>query len=228
MPNLPFPPLQPDDWLIERLRNVTVHDPRYESAWYGPYNAMLSHYFPYQQQFLIKPQPKVRQPIAEDLSVSFSSVIAHSSEAGDLEDADNPDWDDLQDFSLTSEGAFVFSAGSILVPDFIVAKATRYSTHDVTLLVVEVKIEKPTDDEAVSSRQQLQDYMERVFQQHQRNTRLVGLLICGTIVEICTIENGGKLVETDKVKHDLTSAIGSKAVWQVLHDIAVDNWSYAG
>ena len=85
MPDLPFPPLQPQNRLIERLRNTVTSNPHYEATWYGPYNAVLSHYFPYQQRFLIKPQPKLREAIAESLSEdSFSSILAQSSDAGDI------------------------------------------------------------------------------------------------------------------------------------------------
>jgi hypothetical protein len=94
------PSLEPERWLVERLRNITRFDPRFESSWYGPYNALLSHYFPYQQRFLIKPQSKFRA--AQEADVSFSSVHAEPS----VELDGPPDDDSLQaaDLSMNSMG----------------------------------------------------------------------------------------------------------------------------
>ena len=117
----------------------------------------------------------------------------------------------------------MWHSGPLVIPDFIISKATQFSTHDTTLLVVEVK---GPDSEEELSRQQLYEYMERICQQHQRNTKLVGLLVSAATIEVYTIEIGGN-IESDEIQYDLTSDADNKAVWQVLHDIATDNWTYA-
>lgn len=133
------------------------------------------------------------------------------------------------DVSMTSEGAFVFSGpGPTYIPDFIVAKATQFPTHDTTLLVIEVKLREPKEEEGwVILTAQLHEYMCVIPQQHQQDTRLVGLLICGTSVQISTLNDRGQVIVTDDVKYDLASDTGSKAIWQLLLAIAIENWTYA-
>lgn len=137
MPNCPLPSLQPEEWLTKRLVNTTESSPHFEALWYGVYNALLSHYFPYQQCFLIKPQPKIQEPLSKDMDVSFSSAQAESSMVVEHDDDDEPNF--ATDLSMTSMGGFAMLGGSTAIPDFIVTKATEFASHDKALLLVEVK-----------------------------------------------------------------------------------------
>ena len=214
------PPLEPEWWLVQRLRNITRFDPRFESSWYGPYNALLSHYFPYQQQFLIKPQAKFRA--AQEADVSFSSVQAEPS----VELDGPPDEDSLRvaDLSINSMGFLALtSSGSTFIPDFIVAKATQFATLDTPLLVVEIKLEESTDKSVwVTYQNQVDEYMGSIANQMSGNTPLVGLLICGTKVKIFRLESPSDVVKMDKV----TRSINGKTVRELLLKIATDNWQY--
>jgi hypothetical protein len=60
---LPVRPL--DQWLDTRLDSTLKENLRYEASWYGPINSLLTHVFPLQQRFMIKPQPKLRPVVSE-------------------------------------------------------------------------------------------------------------------------------------------------------------------
>ena len=57
----------------------------------------------------------------------------------------------------------MWQSGLLVIPDFIMSKATQLSTHDTTLLIVEVK--GPNSEEELP-RQQLHEYMEHICHQH--------------------------------------------------------------
>ncbi|KAN0085720.1 hypothetical protein V8E55_006854 [Tylopilus felleus] len=215
-----LPPLQPEQWLVQRLENIAQFDPRFEASWYGPYNALLSHYFPYQQQFLIKPQPKIRD--AEEADVSFSSVQAEPSI--ELDESLDEDSFAAVDLSMNSMGFATFTGtGRIYIPDFIVAKATQFASHDRPLLIAEVKVDEPTDEfDWVTYQNQLDEYMDSLSNQMSSDTPLVGLLICGTKVKIFRLEGPGSSITMDRATH----SINSKAVRELLQKISTDNWGY--
>jgi hypothetical protein len=119
-----FPPVQPlDEWLQRRLASTIEEDLRYEASFYGPINSLLTHVFPLQQQFMVKPQPKLH-PVAgmpppqsdaessEQVSIDSMNNVVQSRKAGRV---------------LTDE------------PDFIVVKAGFEYGGDLALAVVEVK-----------------------------------------------------------------------------------------
>ncbi|KAF8547788.1 hypothetical protein OG21DRAFT_1517028 [Imleria badia] len=218
---MPYPPVDPEQWLVQRLANIAQFNPRFESAWYGPYNALLSHYFPYQQYFLVKPQPKIRDADMHDEDISFSSTQAESSVVADaLDEASSS----AANLSLTSTGALVLSnAGSTYVPDFVVVKATQFATQDTPLLVVEVKLHEPMNDsDWVASEHQMDRYMDSLGSHMPRGSRLTGLLICGKKVKIFRWEGPKYGVKMDTMKR----SINGKIVRNLLWNIATENWDY--
>lgn len=197
--------------------NLAEFDPRFEASWYGPYNALLSHYSPYQQCFLVKPQPKVREVEPEIGDISFSSIQADSSAISSNEASFSAD------LSMTSMGNFVVHGGSIIMPDFIVTKATEFASHDKVLLLVEVKPRTPeTESDMAAYMYQMDSYMDRVAEQLPEGARLVGLLVCGTEVTISRLDGPKGAIRVDQVSHD----INSTTVRELLLDIARDNWDY--
>ncbi|KAF8130339.1 hypothetical protein EV363DRAFT_1219313 [Boletus edulis] len=217
MPNLPLPSLRPDGWLTRRLANVAEFSPRFEASWYGPYNALLSHYFPYQQHFLVKPQPRVRAVQPEIGDISFSSIQADSSTIS----SDEANFS--ADLSMTSMGNFAVHGGSTIVPDFIVTKATEFASHDKALLLVEVKPCMPDiESDMVAYEYQMDSYMDRIAEQLEEGRRLVGLLVCGTEVTISRLDGPECAIQVDQRSHD----INSTTIRELLLDIARDNWDY--
>ena len=211
MPNLPLPPLHPEEWLAERFVHVAEFDPRFESSWYGLHIALLSHYFPYQQTFLVRPQPKIRDSYEEELS--FSSIRAESSMMADSENSF------VGDTSITSTGVLTLPGLSYHVPDFTVTKATQYTTHDRLLLLVEVKPREPNEARWTVHISQMDGYMEAASQHLEKGAGLVGLLICGTTVQVCRLASPGAQVTADKMTYELNSV----AIRQLLHSISKDN-----
>ena len=101
-PDLPIPP-----WLATRLRTAGGEgSPRYEASLYGPINCLLMWHFPVAQQYMIKPQGKIRPQYDSDIA----------------------DGDDLARISLDSYGGEVIPRDerggeqSVKIPDFIVVK----------------------------------------------------------------------------------------------------------
>jgi len=224
---LPHPSLQPDQWLVNRIQS-TAADPRphkLEASWYGIHNALLSHYFTYNQRFLIKPQAKIREDCSESISVSSTHAEASFSASSTSISASRP-------LALvTSTGGMAGTESrNVLIPDFFVVKATEYATHDTPLLVVEVKTEEPsTRREWKVATDQLHEYMGRIAHHHgQAGTRLRlhGLLICGIKVKISSSSPGAQpgdpLVRQDRKEHNITN---SRELWKLLRDIAVANWN---
>lgn len=218
MPNQLLPSLQPEEWLTERLTNVGASDPHYEASWYGPYNALLSHYFPYQQRFLIKPQPRIRHPFIDDGDFSFSSIEAESSIVMDgpiTADTDAP---------VTSFGGLARHSGFTFIPDFIVAKATKFTSQDTALLLVEVKVREPATHSAKRSNSyQMNKYMSTLVDQMLEGAKLVGLLVCGTDVTVCRGEGASQVyVEEAEIAHN----INSPTIRELLLGVAQNNWDY--
>lgn len=214
MPNLSLPPLHPEDWLAERFVHIAEFDPRFESSWYGLHIALLSHYFPYQQKFLIKPQPRIRDLYEEE--PSFSSIQAESSMTADSEVSF------VGDASITSTGVLTLPGLSYRVPDFTVTKATQYATHDRLLLLVEVKPREPDEADWIVYTAQMDGYMEAAGQHLEKGASLVGLLICGTTVQVRRLAGPEAQITVDKTTYKLSSV----AIRQLLHDISEDNWNH--
>ena len=213
MPNSPLPPLHPKEWLAERFIRVAESDPRFESSWYGLHIALLSHYFPYQNKFLIKPQPKVRDSYEEELS--FYSDRAETSMSSDL------DGGFAGDTSITSTGVLTLPGLSYHIPDFTVTKATQFTTHDKLLLLVEVKPREPENmKDWKSFGAQMEAYMDAASHHLEKGASLVGLLICGTVAQVCKLARPGAEIVTDRKRYDVNSI----AIRQLLHDLAEENW----
>ncbi|KAG6896157.1 hypothetical protein C0993_008708 [Termitomyces sp. T159_Od127] len=237
MPNNSGPPLKPDLWLQQRLTNLSYPPPQYESSWYGPHNALLSHYFPYQQQFLVKPQSRIRvgPPLAADELDLPSFEVEVSFDLPGPESAD--DNLNLDEVSFESTGAPVTSRNAAgqdqsYIPDFIVCKATQFTTHDRTLLIAEVKVQPAKSrNEKVKFEVQMTDYMKAYAKSHDDTTAnpdmrikdLYGLLICGPYVQIFLLESTGARIIEQKYTPQLT--INSGVVQELLRNIAVENWA---
>ncbi|KAF9230903.1 hypothetical protein BU15DRAFT_68794 [Melanogaster broomeanus] len=214
------PPSEAPVWLQRRLRVFDRIPPRYESSWYGPHNSLFSHFFPGEQQFLVKPQPRIRPPIDPD--ASFSSTMAERSFGGSDKDSDeDSDEDsDVGDISFSSDGGPVLPRArgaerTYHIPDFIIAKATEFASQDRTLFIVEVKVDASQSLRTASS--QLVQYMEAYLANHAVDD-LFGLLIRGTEVHILS------LVERQVVLDENAIDINDQRIWDFLHDIARQNW----
>jgi hypothetical protein len=116
-------PLMPD-WLSDRITAAGGEfSGRYEASLYGPVCAFLTKHFPVDQQFMVKPQGKIRP--------SFESAT--------------DDLDDLVRISLDSYADEVLprdqpgAESGVEIPDFIVVKASRGLHGDRVLVVIEVK-----------------------------------------------------------------------------------------
>ena len=120
---------------------------------------------------------------------------------------------------LTSMGGL--AGGSTFVPDFIVAKATGFVSHDRALLLVEIKPRKPgTQSTRKKYEYQMNQYMDFIAEQIPEDAKLVGLLICGTEVTMYTLEGPRSLCVMDVARHDINSV----TIRELLLDIAKDNW----
>lgn len=157
-------------WLRRRLERSENggRSPHFETSLYGPINMMLFNWFPHTDNFMVKPQARIREP---------------------LDDIGDDEFDEAN-ISVESTGALVPGSGSGNVQgdymlDWIVAKATESATGDRPILVVEVK---RNNSRRTKSVQQLVDYMERFGQQPWYN-QLVGFLIENTTVQIYRVVN---------------------------------------
>jgi len=119
-----FPPVRPlDEWLQRRLASTIEEDLRFEASFYGPINSLLTHVFPLQQRFMVKPQPKLH-PVA---GMPPPQSEAESSERVSIDSMNNV---------VQSRKAGRVSTDE---PDFIVVKAGFEYGGDLALAVVEVK-----------------------------------------------------------------------------------------
>jgi len=119
-----FPPVRPlDEWLQRHLASTIEEDLRYEASFYGPINSLLTHVFPLQQRFMVKPQPKLH-PVA---GMPPPQSEAESSERVSIDSMNNV---------VQSRKAGRVSTDE---PDFIVVKAGFEYGGDLALAVVEVK-----------------------------------------------------------------------------------------
>jgi len=119
-----FPPVRPlDEWLQRRLASTIEEDLRFEASFYGPINSLLTHVFPLQQRFMVKPQPKLH-PVA---GMPPPQSEAESSERVSIDSMNNV---------IQSRKAGRVSTDE---PDFIVVKAGFEYGGDLALAVVEVK-----------------------------------------------------------------------------------------
>jgi hypothetical protein len=119
-----FPPVRPlDEWLQRHLASTIEEDLRFEASFYGPINSLLTHVFPLQQRFMVKPQPKLH-PVA---GMPPPQSEAESSERVSIDSMNNV---------VQSRKAGRVSTDE---PDFIVVKAGFEYGGDLALAVVEVK-----------------------------------------------------------------------------------------
>ncbi|KAL0957265.1 hypothetical protein HGRIS_001079 [Hohenbuehelia grisea] len=89
------------EWIITRLHNMGEMEPRYEASYRGAHNAFLQSYFPASQNFLIKTETRLRQPVTTD-------------------DPKQPN----ERTSIDSNGQHVHIRANDGVPDFVVCFAT--------------------------------------------------------------------------------------------------------
>ena len=202
-PNNMVPP-----WLAVRLRSAGgLLAPRYEASLYGPINSLLNWYFPVVQEFMIKPQGKIRPE--------------HTSDVVD---------DDVEmvRVSLDSYGGEVLSREekggeqSLKAPDFTVVKATASLHNDRVLMIIEVKRFEMSLE---SAQNQIGEYFDALSDKYKFTNgqplfdRLEGLLIVGKDVLLVTLSSAGAEIEFSPI-HDITSA----AVHNFVREIAVANW----
>ena len=162
---------KPPQWVYDRLAATGGENKaRYEASLYGPLNAFLTSYFGVDQNFMVKPQPKIRPEFignSEDVLFRPSLDSYHA------------------EVLPRSFGGFEAQLRS---PDFIVVKATASRDNDRLLLVVEIKPSDMFEENAV---EQLSEYMGMLADKHRHDTKeplfantLHGLLILGDHVRI--------------------------------------------
>lgn len=207
------PPLNVDEWLMKRINNFANDPPRYEASWYGPYNALLWHYFPYKQQFMVKPQPKLR-PVYTVESLGPQQNVESTQEK----------------LSYASAGHLVLPRkkrgreSNVVVPDFTVVKASESvgpENPDRPFLYVEVKPNTEIE-EWTTGRNQLHKYMRHHVDTIK--TDADGLLICGAEAEIYRqIYKVNKVVPPRRVGR--RCCIKDGPVQEFLHRLSTKNWS---
>ncbi|KAI0943246.1 hypothetical protein AcW1_002457 [Taiwanofungus camphoratus] len=98
-------------WLRDRFAAISSVDAvHYESSLYGPINMLLTEYFPARGRFLVKPQPRLREPLVPG---GRASTDSYGQSVGTSDD-DN-------------------------IPDFVVAVGGSQLNSDTLFLVLEVK-----------------------------------------------------------------------------------------
>ncbi|KAG5349369.1 hypothetical protein C0989_004354 [Termitomyces sp. Mn162] len=193
-----------EPWLQTRILNISENPPRYEASWYGPYNALLSHFFPYTRQFMVKPQPKLRPRRAINPGESISNIS--------LASAGYP----VQSHAVLDESRL---ESDVFIPDFIVAKATESLEADQSLLQVEIKVH--TDETSWEmGRVQLQRYMSRHM--CSEGSTIYGLLICGGEAEM--YKKASKEARTRIHLVGRRCPIKEKEVLDFLYRIAAEHW----
>jgi hypothetical protein len=202
-PNTPMP-----GWLVDRIKATgSSLKPRYEASLYGPINTLLTWRFPAHRQFMVKPQGKIRPHYATD-------------------DADLGE-EGMARLSLDSYRSEVLPRGMIgreqgvMVPDFILTKASASLNADRVLAVVEVK---PSDMDDLAALGQLGEYLgmfqDKVTVDGQPLfATLYGLLVIGHHVIILTVEGPGAAPKESQ-RYDITSQV----VHNFLETIAAENW----
>jgi hypothetical protein len=174
---------KPPTWVYNRITATGGKlGARYEASMYGPINSFLSSYFPAHQNFMVKPQPKLRPEFVPDGSDPGARISHDSYRASVIPRA----------FPGLEEG--------LLSPDFIVIKATSEKDNDELLLVVEIK---PKDRSLQNAEEQLVDYMESVANKVRVDTNepickgeVKGMLVVGDKVTLLALPIGGKVGRT--------------------------------
>ncbi|KAL0957398.1 hypothetical protein HGRIS_001199 [Hohenbuehelia grisea] len=103
-------------WINERLQRIEESGTHYEASLRGPHNAILNSYFPASQNFLVKTEARLRQPVTVD-------------------DPEQPG----ERVSIDSNGQQVHTRSDDGVPDFVVSYATSDPRGDVPWLIWELK-----------------------------------------------------------------------------------------
>jgi hypothetical protein len=134
-------PLEP--WLESRIMS-TLTDPNvhYESSQYGPINGLLSHVFPIQRRFMVKPQAKLRPVgLREELNDARTSIDSNSNEM----------------LSRTTAGGK--RETGIDEPDFVIVKSGPNYGDDVPVAIVEIKRNDRSYEQDIK---QMERYMRHI------------------------------------------------------------------
>ncbi|KAF8815506.1 hypothetical protein BYT27DRAFT_7128975 [Phlegmacium glaucopus] len=199
------PALLIPNWVHERIRAAGGHlSPRYEAAMYGPINSFLGCYYPVTVGFMVKPQGKIRPEHVTDIREEELARVSIDSYGGEV-------------LSRDQRGG----EKGVLVPDFIVVKATSSLYMDRVLLIVEIKRH---DESPLVAHEQLLAYMEafadktKYFDGGKLFEQLYGMLVMGNQASLFTVKHNEEAVIT--IFHDMNSV----EVQQFLRDIAIRNW----
>lgn len=162
-------------WLRSRLRALDRYNTRHEASHYGPTNGLLVHAFPLEDNFLVKPQPKVRLPADEDaVNTSFDSYAGMVPSRGENE-------------------------LNMFIPDFVVVRAGPDNVSDRAIIVVENKLidldSGMTKGTAAEAKNQLKEYMSRLCKKDPREP-IHGVLLTQTTAHVYR----GEFVEAEKFK----------------------------
>ncbi|KIL56343.1 hypothetical protein M378DRAFT_17159 [Amanita muscaria Koide BX008] len=189
-------------WVLQRLIAVGGETgPRYEASLYGPTNSLLVSYFPVTDQFMVKPQGKIRPEFVNDSDATVRASL------------------DSYHAEVLPRG-FGGSEVGVGIPDFIVVKATEAKDNDRVLLVVEIK---SSDRTAGDAAEQLGNYLAAFSHKNIAGTQeplfnvLYGLLIVGKKVQLLTLPISGEVGISGLL------AIDNGAVHAFLKNIATTN-----
>jgi hypothetical protein len=167
------------EWTRQRLVNTFANPPRYENSYYGPINGILNSIFPVHQRFLVKPQAVLRPTLPVESSIYLppdtpvhpqatrSSARVSAIAVQPQTHRHHSSVDSQISVDSTGDAALSRSAGgwedSILIPDFVVVKATESTHADVILALVEVKLNDAGEETAIN---QVESYLNVIRSKH--------------------------------------------------------------
>jgi len=143
--------------VIAKVTRMISRAPRYESSWYGVWNAVLNEALPASENFEVKPQSKIRPD-----PTSVSSSLTPEAEARTSSDSYG---------GMVAHG--VGAELELQVPDFVVSM--HGGERESLVLVVEVKPFLQAPAEHGGAERQLRNYLERACSRLRMSTA-VGLL----------------------------------------------------
>ena len=231
-------------WLKVRLESMFTNTPlRFENSFYGPINGILSHIFPCEMQFLVKPQTVLlpnhpitssiylppdmkRHPDASRSSSRIAEVTANAGSKSHNKKDSISSIDSLGDRVLPrSKGGWV---ANIFIPDFMVVKTTGTEVmgNDVALVLVEVML---NDSHSASSVRQVEDYLECLQTKNYAN-KFVAFLCMGEISYVWITSGKGNNRRQTMFPPSQSVRTGSRDfcshLFRVREDYLPENWRF--
>lgn len=181
-----------------------ANPPRYENSFYGPIDGILNCIFPVDRGFLVKPQAILRPSFPRTSSIylpldsqphpeasrSSSRVAMITAEQSSVKTARSSiesarSVDSAGDLTLSrKDGGW---ESSLLIPDFLVVKATEVTSADIILALVESKL---NDEDEATSINQVQDYFD-ALQTKNYSDNFVAFLTLGHKTRVWSTQGQG-------------------------------------